>query len=201
MGKQFKFIVLICLAISAVSIFYIWRSQPREAQETSKFPPPEAAANPEKENMVTSPDGKWKINLKTEKGKEAETFRFFITGPEVANKEIFVKTVATGSSISIPANTFSPDDKYFFLKETTQGGVSYTVFTTSGDPMREGVQNVDFVPLFTTKHENYKITDATGWGGMNLIVFNTDKAEGGMGPSFWYEVPSGAFILLNNRFN
>ncbi|HKC05044.1 MAG TPA: hypothetical protein VKC54_04200 [Patescibacteria group bacterium] len=201
MGKQFKLIVLVCLAISAVSIFYILNAGNKTPQETPKYPLPEAAAKPEPENSVTSPDGKWTIAMKTEKGKENTSFRFAVTGPEASNKEIFVKTLAKGESLSIPLNTFSPDDKYLFLKQTGVNGASYFVFTTEGVSVGKDVQNADFASLFSAKHENYKITDVTGWGGMHLIVFNTDKVSGGTGPSFWYEVPSGAFIQLNNRFN
>lgn len=199
MGNRFKFFILICLAVSALGVFYLLK--PRPQPEIVKYPAPEAAANPKLGTTVTSPDGKWAVTMKEEKGKETVSYRFFVTGPDVSNKELFAKALPVGSSMSIPANTFSPDDKYLFLKETGLGETSYLVFKTSGDVMSADEQNVDFAPLFTAKHENYKITEATGWGGMNLIVFNTDKASGGVGPSFWYEVPSGAFIQLSNRFN
>lgn len=201
MGKLFKFIILACLAVSVLSIFYIFRLPEPLPEEAPKYFLPEVAASVEKTAATTSPDGKWVLTMKSEKGKESESFRFLISGPDVSSKEIFTKTLAPGSSLSVPANTFSPDDKYFFLKEVTPLGTGYLVFTTSGGPIRGGSQSLDFAPLFSAKYGNYEITDATGWGGVNLIVFNTDKIGGGPGPSFWFEVPSGAFIQLANRFD
>lgn len=201
MGNRFKFIILACLALSAISIFYLLRPKAPSQPEVVKYPAPEAKANLKVQSMVSSPDGKWILTVKEDKSKDSVSFRFEITGPDISRKEIFSKLLPVGSTLSIPANTFSPDDKYFFLKETGANGTSYLVFTTSGEPIAEDVQNFEFAGMFAQKHENYKITDATGWGGVNLIVFNTDKAAGGAGPSFWFEVPSTAFIQLSNRFN
>src|SRR3972149_5869304 len=58
--------------------------------------------------------------------------------------------------------------------------------TTSGEPLSQDSETIEFAELFETKYPDYKITAVTGWGGINLIVFNTDKINGGTGPSFWF---------------
>jgi hypothetical protein len=98
-------------------------------------------------------------------------------------------------------NTVSPDNKYFFIKETVPGKTLYLVFSADGKPITKESHYVEFAEKFSARYPDLKITEATGWGGMNLIVFNTDKADGGSGPSFWFEVPNGSFIQLSNRFN
>ena len=74
------------------------------------------------------------------------------------------------------------------------------MLTVSGKPIIPETQTIEFTKLFESEYPEYIITEVTGWGGINLIVFNTDKVEGGIGPSFWYDVASRSFIRLSNRF-
>jgi hypothetical protein len=76
------------------------------------------------------------------------------------------------------------------------------VFSVKNGVESEGSPNLEFSSLFYEKFPGYKITEATGWGGLNLIVFNTVEAESGKrGPSFWFEVPTHSFIRLSTQFN
>lgn len=190
-------LILVCLVVSAVSVFYILKANQKNVSVNTQRPsyaPPVADASQIASNIVEAADGKKQLMVKEVKNKEGVTYTFTVlTVADGSSKEVFRKTVPVGTTLSIPANTFSPDDKYFFLKETSPTGDDYFV------PLED--QILDLSALFPEKHPKYKITDVTGWGGMNLIVFNTDKVEGGTGPSFWFEVPSKAFIQLNNRFN
>ncbi len=197
----FRIIIPVCLVISAVSVFYILRFG-RQGQERPSYAPPVANAEPSYLTTAESPDGKIMLTMKEEKGSGTVTYTFLISSQsDGIQKEIFTKTVPTGTGLSIPHNSFSPDNKYLFLKETASGQTSYLVLSAAGAPVAQNAQTFDISSLFTDKHSDYKITDVTGWGGVNLIVFNTDKSDGGQGPSFWFEVPSGAFIQLSNRFN
>ena len=187
-NRNSKIIILACFAISAVSVYFILNSRQKgdnlsfESQKPS-YAPPVAIAESPKSTTIEAPDGKDKLIMKEEKNKENITYTF------TTSRQVFTKTVPIGTEISIPFNTFSPDNKYFFLKE----GDNYFV------PLED--QILDISGLFAAKYPDYKITDVTGWGGMNLIVVNTDKASGGIGPSFWFEVPSQTFIPLSIRFN
>ena len=204
MDKHPKLIGLICLLISAVSVFFVLSSlrQKQDVSQKPSYPPPMAIANQAYSSVVGSPDGKWNLTMKEVKNKEGKTYTFSIVDESNGNsKEIYTKTVSTEATMSIPLNTFSPDDKYVFVKEVGPTDTSYFVMTTTGVEIAKDTQTFEIVSLFAEKHPNYKIIDATGWGGMNLIVFNTDKVSGGIGPSFWFEVPSKSFIQLSNRFN
>ena len=55
--------------------------------------------------------------------------------------------------------------------------------------------------LFAQKYADYKITDVTGWAAPTLLVVNTDKLDGTVGPSFWFDVASLSFTRLSTRFN
>lgn len=157
---------------------------------------PIVTPNPSNITKITSPDGKMILTVKEKKTDSGNIWTLSIEG-----KDILSKNLPVGTTLSVPFNTFSPDNKYIFLKENSSGGDSYLVLSTGGVSLTKEGQILEFVSLFAQKHSEYKITEATGWGGMNLIVFNTEKTNGGAGPSFWFEVPTHSFIQLSSKFN
>ena len=138
----------------------------------------EPSPSPEQTLAGISSDGKINLEMKQEKGASAITWTLTAKQGEEAASTIWWQTLAAETTISIPLNTVSPDNKYMFLKQTGPDKTRYLVLTTSGKPLKSGAQTVEFAELFEAKYPEYKITEATGWGGMNLIVFNTDKAKG-----------------------
>lgn len=206
-NNNYIFLLIIFLGILGFSFFNILvtfkqkQAQDLKTSQPSNYQPKQANAKTPLEISVGSPDGKWKLTMKEEKGKDSINYTFTAGNTlDGIQNVIFTKNLPLGESMSIPANTFSPDDKYVFLKHTSAVGDNYTALSVTGGPIKD-VQTLDFSSIFASKYEDYKITEATGWGGVNLIVFNTDKTSGGIGPSFWFEVPSGAFTKLSNRFN
>lgn len=198
MGKhRSKLLILISLVVLTIGILFVLRSRGKD----QSYSPPVAKANPSYETAIDSPDGKWTLTMKEEKSKEAVVYAFWMGGSDSLKKELFRRAVASGTSMSIPYNAFSPDDKYIFLKEVTSGEASYFVLSVSGVPLAKDTQTLEISGLFANKYPDYKITDVTGWGGPTLVVINTDKSAGGQGPSFWFDVGSRSFIQLSNRFN
>lgn len=189
-----KILITILLLISAIAVFVAFRPQ-KQDRANNPYVPPVALAQPSKATEITSPDGKMILTMKEEKGKENVTYIFTLKD-EAKNtqNQVYTNIVPMNVSMSIPLNTFSPDNKYFFLKESN-GQDNYLAFSVSG------TQIANFSDLFYAKHPEYKITEATGWGGINLIVFNTENIEGEVGPSFWFDIPSKSFIQLSNRFD
>lgn len=212
MEKLPKFTILALVVIFVIGLAFVYfRGQssqqpsrvalPVTKSETS-YAPPAAKADVPRETEIGSPDGKWSLKMREEKAKDEATYIFWIINlADSSQKEIFRKTVPVTTKLEVPLNTFSPDDKYIFLKEAGLSEIHYLVLTTSGAPLSEGVLTAEISSLFMTKFPDYVITDVTGWGGVGLIVLNTDKKEGGVGPSFWFELPSLGFIKLSTRFN
>lgn len=202
MEKRPSLIILAILTVSVASLATILISRSQVQSKPPSYAPPAAKANSSQETTVGSPDGKLALMMREDKGKEDVTYVFTISNSsDGTQKEIFRKTVAIGFKMTIPQNTFSPDDRYVFLKQDGTGATSYLVLSASGAALTKDGQALEIVSLFNAKYPDYVITDVTGWGGVNLIVFNTDKKEGGQGPSFWFEVPAGGFIQLGTRFN
>jgi hypothetical protein len=197
--KTLLIIILVAIAgLLAANVFLnksknlsISQSQQPQSVPQTEIPPVEASQL----ISVDSPDGTQTISMKTSKNSGMTTYSFTIGG-----KEVFTDTVDPSISFLIPENTFSPDNKYVFLKETGNAGSSFFALTASGDSSTQNDQTANITSLFAAKYPNLKIEDATGWGGIDLIVFNTLNADGSRGPSFWFEMPSHAIIQLANRF-
>lgn len=212
MEKLPKTVILVFVALIIIGLVALFFRAQKPKEPTTPVLPitnnqasyalPAVKADAPRETSVGSPDGKWSLKMKEEKGKEETTYIFWIINlADSSQKEIFRKTVPATTKLEVPLNSFSPDDKYIFLKEIGSSETHYLVLTTSGAPLSEGVLVAEISGLFTAKYPDYVITDVTGWGGVGLIVFNTDKKEGGTGPSFWFELPSLGFIRLSTRFN
>lgn len=157
--------------------------------------------NPSASNTILAPDGKMSLIIGEEKTAGGVTKTISAERQNGTPVQIYSKTEPSGSSLSVPYNTFSPDDRYIFLKETTPTQTLYYALSTDGKPLAKDSQAVEITSLFYAKYTDFKITDMTGWGGMNLIVFNTNNNDGSVGPSFWFELPGQAFIRLSSRFN
>lgn len=200
--------ILAIVAITAIGLVFVLNSQIQKSKEAppslpkvTSYAPREAKANPNQETEVGSPDGKMTLIVKEEKGKEAATFIFLVTIKATGIQKEIYREVGEDGSITIPFNTFSPDNKYFFLKKEVGGKTSYFVLSTAGIPLTKDSAFMEFSNSFENAYPDYNIDEATGWGGLSLIVINTKKVNGGEGPSFWVDVPSGKFTQLSSHFN
>jgi hypothetical protein len=200
MAKHSKFLIFV-LAVLTIGILILALNRGNNPVKISSIPP-EVKAETAKESVIGSPDGKWNLGMKEERGQEDITYVFKLTKlADNSVKEIFRKTVSLSTSMEIPANTFSPDDKYIFLKEHNSGQTDYVVMTSGGTPLAKDIVTAEISSLFASKYPNLKITDVTGWAGTNLLLVNSDKIEGGTGPSLWFILPSRTFSQLSTRFN
>jgi len=152
---------------------------------------------------VLSPDGKFSLTMKVKSDQNSNIYTFSVTDTSSGlSKELFTKTTTSGDVLSPPLNAFSPNDKYFFLKEVDNGVADYYVLSASGISFSNGSQTLDISSPFVVKYSaNYVITDVTGWAAPTLVVINTNKVDGSLGPSFWFDVSTKSFIPLATRFN
>lgn len=138
--------------------------------------------------QVLSADGTMKILMK----KVGSTYSFFVSNANGKNsKLIFTKTINSKDEIYIPQNTFSPSNKYFFLKEKVGIKNDVLVFKTSGSIFSNGQQYLTPVSVFEKRSFTYSITDITGWDDPTLLHVKTT------GPNFWFDVESGSFVQLS----
>ena len=140
-------------------------------------------------NEVHSSDGK--MNLVMKKAKESNglnSYTFFIS-----DKSIFTKRIANTGEMLIPQNSWSPDNKYFFLQENHSGSTDFFVLKVSGGPFLNKEQYISVLPLFEKQVTKYSLSDITGWDSQTLLHVKTN------GPPFWFDVESQSFIQLATR--
>lgn len=110
---------------------------------------------------------------------------------------IFTTTASASSTLSIPGNSWSPDNKYIFLQEKIAGnGLTFLVLKTSGEVFSNDQKYLDVGAFFAQKQPKYMMTDVTGWASPTLLIVYTKTDTGEKGPSFWFDITSLSFIQL-----
>ena len=196
--KRNVLLVIIVVVIAALAVYNIILNKKNPTGSNQNTPSQENVIVPVVASGLTSvgsPDGKSTLTAKTVKGSNGVTYTFSVSG-----KDIFVTTVDPAVTVSIPANTWSPNDKYIFLKEAGPTGVKFFALSATTASTDQSDQTANITDLFAKKYPDLTIQDTTGWGGINLIVFNTVKSDGSRGLSFWFEMPDHAIIQLSTRF-
>lgn len=157
-----------------------------------------------KESSISeiSSDGKKTAILKIfDSGQGIRDFALYIADESSTNdKLVYSKRLFGSSGIALPFNMWSPDNRYFFINEYTPEGKFVKVFNADGSVFADGEKYLDLTADFNDQEYGLKLQEATGWGGYNLIVFNTVGDNDAQGSSFWYEIPSRAIIRLSTLF-
>lgn len=126
-------------------------------------------------------------------------YSVFVADVDGSNKKlIFTKTVAAGITITIPPNSWSPDNKYVFLEENATDGIHALVLKADGTAWNGGVQYLDAKVMFEEKVKRVTYDRATGWASPTLIIITTKNPDNTKGPSFWFEIGSNAFLQLRS---
>lgn len=173
------------------------KNNKRQTVRTSAAPPVVIPTIDKSSNVMDSPDGTMSLTL----DKNGSTYSVFISLFSTSSKnKIFYKVEGDAQKLEIPYNTWSPDNKYVFLKEKTASGDNYFVLQSSGNLFSNGSLAVEIRELFQKNILGYTIEDVTGWGGQNLLIINTRSEESGQKVSFWFETTSLTFIQLGTYF-
>lgn len=204
---EIETIFLITMA-AAVSIFFVVYKNSNFSQQFNAMSP--LASQNEIEvvspRIITSsqisPDGEKKVIMKvTENLDNTKTYDFSTADESGLNEQhIFTKTLDSLNSITLPFNTWSPDDKYFFVQENLRNVKNVLVFKASGEQFAVGEDHLNVTDSFNQKNTGNNFDTATGWASETLIIMNTTKEDNSKGPSYWFEVPSKAIIQLSTEF-
>lgn len=148
-----------------------------------------------------SPDGKEKLTMIiTSNGTDEKTYTFIATNTDTNDQKTIYKTILPSvESMEIPFNSWSPDDKYFFINHVTKLGKEAMVFRVDGAPVTDSDQFLNATAIFTSKITDNKYQEITGWASETLLIVNT-TTPGGSVQSYWFEVPSKAVIPLATQF-
>ncbi|CAN5282220.1 hypothetical protein BH10PAT1_BH10PAT1_6620 [soil metagenome] len=136
---------------------------------------------------VISPDGKATLTLRKTSNKDLVTYSF-TSSAGVS----FTRSLGTENSMSIPFNTWSTDNKYFFVQEENMNQNFFIVVLPNGE-------SININDYFTQKFPDYKLQEVTGWASPTLLIVNANTGTADV--SYWFEVTSKTFTRLSNRFN
>jgi len=198
-------IILFVIIVTAITIFVFVQSNNKKSQTvfTSAAPPNISPVMTETANNMDSPDGSKSLTLEKKESSAAGliSYTLFVsTKPEEQKQEIFKKEETGSQNLSIPYNTWSPDNVYVFLKEKTTTIDNYLVFQSSGNLFPNNLSYLSIQELFGKNVPGFTIEDVTGWAASNLIIVNTKVNESDNKVSFWFDVPSQSFIQLGTYF-
>lgn len=196
---ELEMLFFVIIATAASLLFLMYRDQKKAYSFTPTVPQfilPSATPTPPapiEETSVSSPDGEKILIMKKQKLAMGTQYTF------VTDKVIFQKKEDSSSGFEIPENTWSPNNKYLFIKETTPEAINYLVFNGGGEPFGS-TSYFNVTKMFYEKIQDYIITDITGWADPNLLIINAKKYNEERGYSFWFEISSQSFIPLGSYF-
>ena len=206
--REFKTLFFIILATGASLVFLTHRSYKIDSRVFSALPdfptptPTLIMPGPIQEASMDSPDGTRTLTMEKQQIEDSVKYSFFTSvKSEKAKQLVFRKEEASFQSLSIPYNTWSPDNIYAFIKEASPVVNNYYVFFTSENSFPDGSPYLNIQSFFTKKVSGYSILEVTGWAAPNLLIINAKENEGEKKVSFWFDVPSQSFIQLGTYFN
>lgn len=156
----------------------------------------ETAQAEEKIKEVRSGDGKARLIRVAKEltgGEVSYTLKVISGGIE---RELFSKVVGAGASVDMPLNSWSPDNKQFFLEENDGRTVRYLVYREDGGKYGGEREYLNINEDWVKSKNNYTIDGVTGWEGNDLLRVVTNNGDGTKGPSFWFVVSSQKFLRL-----
>ncbi len=147
---------------------------------------------------VITPDGKAYVQL-TKKPQADKTIAYTITtldGKKQNPLVVHTDVLPADCNILLPANSWSPDNKLFFVTLVGTSCQTYRVFQADGKEWNENEKYFDIVPLFAKLETDFTITNATGWAANTLVIITTKNADNTIGPKYWFDTSSHSFIRL-----
>ncbi|MDA1316614.1 MAG: hypothetical protein O3B87_01160 [bacterium] len=151
---------------------------------------------------MVSPDGIMTVTMDSKQYEGTIRYVVSTTNEEgETTQDIFANELLSTHILSIPFNTWSPDNAHFFLKELVGDNLNYYVFNTNGAPFAENTQYLNIQQAFAQQVEGYNIIDVTGWAAPYLLLVNTQQIDGDQKLTYWFDVSSNSFIPLGTYFN
>ena len=199
--------IFLITIVAGLSFFFVFHNNQRQFNlsglpiTSPLVPTPTSVPNQNIFSQI-SPDGKKKVVMNVTNNTDGtRTYSFSTEDSSGENKKVvFSKTLDSTKGMSIPFNTWSTDDQYFFIQENSKEGNSIFVFKASGEAFSDTEKYFDVTDLFKKRNTGNNFKEATGWASSTLIVMNTTKDDGSRGSSYWFEVPSKAIIQLSTQF-
>lgn len=207
---EFESLALLAVAATAGIVFAFYGNHRPKIQTAFNLPvvapllspAPSATPTPQPTTFSqVSPDGKKKVSMiVTQHSATSKTYAFSVSDGNGSNSQpLYSINLPTNEYMSIPFNTFSPDDKYLFLEHDTNSGTEAFAFRANGDPMSTDATYYNVTQLYNARNFPNIYQTTTGWASETLLIVDTKTPDGNV-QSYWFEVPSKAIIPLATQF-
>ena len=190
-------IILLVLVILAI----YWLGFKKSVRTTP--PSPITTMTQQDSKQVTekpSADGTVKLTetvQKTPDGNNSYTF-VVTTMKDSTTKTIFNSTEIPTTSYLIPDNSWSNDNKPFFIEKVTPNSIQYLVYKVDGSDYQNSGKFLDVGSFWSKTKTNLSIKTVTGWASGDLLIVYTTKPDGTDGPHYWFVISTKSFMLLSS---
>ncbi|MEX2007846.1 MAG: hypothetical protein WD992_03670 [Candidatus Levyibacteriota bacterium] len=186
--------ILVLVVVFGIAAPVVFKADISKEPLAAPMPAPtEAPLNITTSTEVRSPNGSMTLTMKeTKKSDGTILYSFLASNDKTDNLEIYSKTLTRGK-MSVPANSWSPDNKHLFIVENDGISDNYLIFKATGEAFADGSTYIDFKSHYNKKMTEYALKDVTGWDAPDLLHVRTS------GPSYWLELGSNAFYRLVQR--
>lgn len=162
-------------------------------------PTPTPSPSPEVVSQL-SPDGTKKVTLTITHHKNSSTYQITTSADDDTNLVHIYSLTNTKDTLSLPFNSWSPDDTYFFLVRESPTEKGALVFRADGTPVTVVTPIPDVKDIFQSKVTTNLYDETTGWAADNLLVINSKTPDNAKSTSYWLELPDLSVIQLATQF-
>lgn len=191
----FSFTIIGILTFAAIkNNFYSFYNQ---AAAPLTSPIPSLIPTPFLQNdEVISPDGTMKLTLQTKNKADGNiSYSIFTETTEGQDRQEVFNIDNKNGEISLSSNSWSPDNKYFFIIQKKYDLINAFVFKS--DQVSRLNPDIDLLSIFEKNGSDFEITNVTGWDSETLLHVRTqEKKNKKKGPSYWFDIISQGYIEL-----
>lgn len=212
--KSSKYLIFIALLVGmglglAVAGWVVYHvtatkvvSLPSAPNPVQTSPSPTTQTNKVVEEQGISPDGTKTLIMRTQPATASSSAHAFyvISKANPTEQFIFSLTTPTQTPLTIPFNTWSPDNHYFFVQEHDPLEVHNFAFKADASLFPGQQPFLDVTSLFDQKKTGFQLGEVTGWAAPTLLIINAKKDDGKAGPSYWFDVTSKSLTRLSTTF-
>ena len=148
-----------------------------------------------------SPDGTKQLYLTSTSNPDGtKNYVLRSENSDGSNAQIVYTASESASTLSIPFNTWSPDDRYVFVNQADGGQIHALAMKADGKPITGNQTYYDLTQLFANQNSGFTYDQTTGWASNNLLIINTKASDGSQGTSYWFDVTTASLTPLATKF-
>lgn len=150
------------------------------------------------ETSIKSPNADKELILRVNPIADGMTEYTYITAIASGEKRylLYSTTLPSGESTALSADSWDPTGTYVFLEVQKSDSVDFLVFEASGSLFPDESIWIDMGNEWMNKNIENKLATGAKWLSGTQLVVKTTKEDGTVGPSYSFDISSGAIQQL-----